>query len=182
VGDWLLGGRQFLHQSGQIPAITMEIHLAGRSLELVLSATVVRFPLLQPEDLGVDFQSLQQFVLSEDRNCCLTRDQFGRQSVLVLPRLSSATLISVSKQLPEGSRFSDWATMKRYWKNMYGYRLELEDGSEPTVYYNVSFGAGPSLTYVIYFSLFQIILLTYFETRRYGRLHIDIDIDRYRYM
>ena len=32
--------------------------------------------------------------------------------------------------------------MKRYWKNMYGYRLEQEDGSGPNVYYDVAFRGG----------------------------------------
>ena len=32
--------------------------------------------------------------------------------------------------------------MKRYWKNMYGYRLEQEDGSGPTLYYDVAFRGG----------------------------------------
>ena len=69
-------------------------------------------------------------------------EDFGRQQVLVLPRLSSATLLGVSKLLPRGSRFGEWAAMKRYWKNMYGYRLEQEDGSGPTVYYDVAFRGG----------------------------------------
>ena len=67
--------------------------------------------------------------------------------MLVLPKLTRGSLVSITKQLPAGSRFQEWAAMKRYWKNMYGYRLEHEDGSEPTVYYNVSFGPGPPLTY-----------------------------------
>ena len=54
VGDWFLAGRQFLHQADQIPAVKMSLHLADRQVVFVLSATVMRFPLLQPEDLGVD--------------------------------------------------------------------------------------------------------------------------------
>ena len=168
VGDWLLGGRQFLHQADQIPAVKMSLHLADRQVVFVLSATVMRFPLLQPEDLGVDTGSLEQFVLGDHNSCiqrylkififfiffnlrhpkvCTPRSELCARSVLVLPKLTRGSLVSITKQLPAGSRFQEWATMKRYWKNMYGYRLEHEDGSEPTVYYNVSFGRGPPLTY-----------------------------------
>ena len=47
-------------------------------------------------------------------------------------------LISVTKELPVGSKFSQWSAMKRHWKNMYGYRL---DG----VFYNISFWGGRSV-------------------------------------
>ena len=66
---------------------------------------------------------------------------------MVLPRLTKAFLLSVTKQLPQGCRFSDWNGIKRYWKNMYGYRLGPDEVSEPTVYYNVCFGSGQPLTY-----------------------------------
>ena len=75
-------------------------------------------------------------------------EHFGLQSVMVLPRLTKGKLMSVTKQLPVGSKFSQWSAMKRYWKNMYGYRLDGEEGLEPLVYYNVSFwGGGSILTY-----------------------------------
>ena len=166
VGDWFLAGRQFLHQADQIPAVKMSLHLADRQVVFVLSATVMRFPLLQPEDLGVDAGSLEQFILGDQNSCiqrylkkillfstcappkvCTPRSELYARSVLVLPKLTRGSLVSITKQLPAGSRFQEWAAMKRYWKNMYGYRLEHEDGSEPTVYYNVSFGPGPPLTY-----------------------------------
>ena len=72
VGDWFLAGRQFLHQADQIPAVKMSLHLADRQVVFVLSATVMRFPLLQPEDLGVDAGSLEQFILG-DQNSCIQR-------------------------------------------------------------------------------------------------------------
>ena len=37
--------------------------------------------------------------------------------------------------------------MKSYWKNMYGYRLGVDETDEPKVYYNVSFFNGLTLTY-----------------------------------
>ena len=147
VGDLLLGGRQFLHQTDQIPAVKLAVHLVDGHLELVISASVVRFPLLQPDDLGIYHDSLERFMMGDCTS--LTRDNFGRQQVVVLPSLTPATLLSVTKQRPESStsRSMEWNTTKRCWKCMHGYRLEPEDGSEPMVYYTVSFGNGPAVTF-----------------------------------
>ena len=58
-------------------------------------------------------------------------------------------LISVTKQWPVWSKFSQWSAMKRHWKNMYGYRLDGEEDLEPLVFNNVSFWIGGSiLTYL----------------------------------
>ena len=146
VGDWLLGGRQFLHQGDRIPAVQVKVQMADNRVELAITATTVMFPLLQPDDLGLEFDIMKQFI-EGDSSSCLNVEHFGSQSVLVLPRLTKGKLVSVTKQLPEGSKFSQWSAMKRYWKNMYGYRLEGEEGMEPLVYYNVSFWGGSVLTY-----------------------------------
>jgi len=145
VGEFLIGGRQFLHQGGHLPAVKLRLHLANSRVEITLQASLVRFPLLQPDDLGIDIAVLEHFILGNEQ--CLTQENFGRRSVLVLPRLTKAFLLSVTKQLPQGCRFSDWNGIKRYWKNMYGYRLGPDEVSEPTVYYNVCFGSGQPLTY-----------------------------------
>ena len=145
VGEWLLAGRQFLHQAGHLPAVKLRLHLANSRIEVTVQASLVRFPLLQPDDLGIDIGVLEQFILGNEQ--CLTQENFGRRNVLVLPRLTRAFLLSVTKQLPQGCRFGEWSGIKRYWKNMYGYRLGPDECSEPTVYYNVCFGSGQSLTY-----------------------------------
>ena len=146
VGEWLLAGRQFLHQADHLPAAKLRLHLADTRVEFVIAAAQVTFPLLEPWDLGISDHALEDFVVGAEAR--LGVEDFGRQQVLVLPRLSSATLLGVSKLLPRGSRFGEWAAMKRYWKNMYGYRLEQEDGSGPTVYYDVAFRGGATLTYI----------------------------------
>ena len=145
VGEWLIAGRQFLHQAGHLPAVKLRLHIANSRIEVTVEATLVRWPLLQPDDLGIEIGVLEQFILGNEQ--CLTQENFGRRSVLVLPRLTNAFLLSVTKQLPQGCRFGEWSGIKRYWKNMYGYRLGPDDSSEPTVYYNVCFGSGQPLTY-----------------------------------
>ena len=147
VGDWFLSGRQFLHAANPIPAVKMKFHVADDRFEISLKACYVSFPLLKPEDLGVSNETVESFIGSPDPDLILTTEQFNSPDVLVLPRLTKAKLVSVTKQLPKDSKFTEWAAMKRYWKNMYGYRLECEDGVEPVVYYNVSFFGNPPLTY-----------------------------------
>ena len=144
VGDWLVAGRQFLQNVNPAPAVKMKVNVTGDRLEVTLKATNVSFPLLKPDDLGLDPRLIDAFIRA-DKTAEMTEDDFGRQYVVVLPKLSRARLISVVKCLPPDSKFSDWPAMKRYWKNMYGYRLA--DQGEPVVYYNVSFFGKMQLTY-----------------------------------
>ena len=149
VGDWLLAGRQFLHTAAPIQAVKMKTHVAGDQVEISLRASLVSFPLLTPEDLGLNSDMAEAFIKA-DSAAVLTEQHFGCKYVAVLPRLSRARLVSVSKLPPQDSKFSDWAAMKRYWKNMYGYRLQRDqeqDSGEPLVYYNVSFYGASLLTY-----------------------------------
>ena len=150
VGDWLLAGRQFLHNVNPLPAVKMRVNVTGDQLEITLKANNVSFPLLKPDDLGLDPRLIDAFVHA-DKDAEMTEKDFGRQYVVVLPKLTRARLVSVIKCLPQESRFSDWPAMRRYWKNMYGYRLQSdgqgEDKGEPVVYYNVSFFGKTQLTY-----------------------------------
>ena len=102
VGEWLIAGRQFLHQAGHLPAVKLRLHIANSRIEVTVQATLVRWPLLQPDDLGIEIGVLEQFILGNEQ--CLTQENFGRRSVLVLPRLTNAFLLSVTKQLPQGCR------------------------------------------------------------------------------
>ena len=144
VGDWLVAGRQFLQNVNPSPSVKMKVNVAGDRLEVTLKATNVSFPLLKPDDLGLDPRLVEAFV-NADKDAVMTSEDFGRQYVVVLPKLTRAKLVSVVKCLPPDCRFSDWPAMKRYWKNMYGYRLG--DQGEPVVYYNVSFFGKTQLTY-----------------------------------
>ena len=144
VGDWLVAGRQFLQNINPSPSVKMKVNVTEDRLEVTLKATNVSFPLLKPDDLGLDPRLTEAFVHA-DKSAAMTEEDFGRQYVVVLPKLTRAKLVSVVKCLPSDSRFSDWPAMKRYWKNMYGYRLG--DQGEPIVYYNVSFFGKTQLTY-----------------------------------
>ena len=69
------------------------------------------------------------------------------QNVLALPKLTNATLKSVTKQIPDGSIFSDREAVKMYWEEVHGYTLNVDGGAKPSVYYNITFNKGHILTY-----------------------------------
>ena len=148
VGSWLLQGKRFLHHAQPINAVKIKVNVANERLEVCVKATKVAFPLITPQDLGVDEETLDWFVKA-DEYCQLTERDFGHQTLHVLPRLTRAKLVSITKKIPpcESSCIKDWQSMKSYWKNMYGYRLGVHDNDVPTVYYNVNFWNGLSLTY-----------------------------------
>ena len=148
VGVWLLQGKRFLHHAQPINAVKMKVNVANERLEVCVKATKVAFPLITPQDLGVDEETLDWFV-NADEDCQLTERDFGNHTLHVLPRLTRAKLVSVTKKIPPGenSCIKNWQSMKSYWKNMYGYRLGVDDTDVPTVYYNVNFWNGLSLTY-----------------------------------
>ena len=148
VGGWLLQGRKFLHHAQPLNAVKIKVNVAQERLEVCVKATRVSFPLITPEDLGISEDLLETFI-EADESFVLTERDFGKRTLHVLPKLSRAKLISISKRIPPSSkaRVNNWALMKSYWKNMYGYRLGLDETDAPKVYYNVSFWNGPTLTY-----------------------------------
>ena len=56
VGDWLFGGRQFLHQGDRIPAVQVKVHMADNNR--AITATTVISPLLQPVARVVQVQTV----------------------------------------------------------------------------------------------------------------------------
>ena len=137
VGGWLLQGRKFLHHAQPLQAVNMRVNVAQERLEVCVKATRVSFPLITPEDLGIGQDLLETFLEADD-TFVLTEKDFGRRTLHVLPRLSRAKLVSISKRIPPSSktRINNWNSMKSYWKNMYGYRLGVDETDEPKVYYN----------------------------------------------
>ena len=129
----------------QIPAVKLETRVCGSQLEFKIKAFVVKFPLLEPQDLGVSPQDIKSF--HEQDLTVLNNDHFGLKTVNVLPKQSCAVLHSVTKELPAECGFTDWSSMRSYWMKMYGYTLGEEEDSKPYVYYNVTFGDGPMMTY-----------------------------------
>ena len=148
VGGWLLEGSKFLHQAEPLDAVRMRINVANERVEVSVKATKVDFPLISPEDLGVGEDLLERF-LQADPGSVLTQRDLGERTLHVLPRLNRAKLMSISKVIPPcpQARLTSWASMKRFWQNLHGYRLGVEETDEPQVFYNLEFWNGLTFTY-----------------------------------
>ena len=134
---------QFLKPVEQISAVKLDLQVAGSRVKLEVSAHLAQFPFLQPRELNVEKEALRMFVQGEISS--LTSDHFGYQRVVVLPRLTSATLVSIHKKPPENCK--GWDVLKQYWEKIHGYRLQQESGQPPRVFYNVEFASGRVFTY-----------------------------------
>ena len=148
VGGWLLQGEKFLHQAEPLNAVKMKVNVANEVVEVCVKATRVSFPLISPEELGISQDLLENFIAADD-SCVLTERNFGQRTLHVLPSLTRARLISISKEIPPCPEASllNWNSMKSYWKNMQGYRLGLEETDEPRVYFNLTLWNGLTFTY-----------------------------------
>lgn len=141
----LLCGSDFLYQENLISSVKMKVQLAGKNLRIEVKPNMVKFPLLDPLALKIKSRhSIKQFILGEISS--LTSEHFGEQPVILLPHLTDATLLSVSKTLPQGFGFSSWSDFQKHWELVHGYRMRQE-GSGPSVYYTICLRNGKTLTY-----------------------------------
>jgi len=138
VGKWLLSGKMFLHSQDPIMAVELEVNISNNQVEIVTQPQYLKSNLLTPSQLDLCKEDVLQF-MDGGLEQALYEQQFGYQRVKVLPNLTSATLVSITKTIPPNSCFAGWSEMRRYWKNMYGYRLVEDENTQPMVYYNVRF-------------------------------------------
>lgn len=141
VGKRLLAGKQFLHSKEPIMGVEMEVNISGpdkNQVEISLTSHTVKFNLMEPSDLNISQQTVMKFMEGDDDEV-LHDYSFGNMKVKVLPNLTPVNLVSISKRIPDNTIFASWQDMRRYWKNMYGYRLTEETDLPPTIFYNVQF-------------------------------------------
>jgi len=143
MGKWLIAGKFFLQAKDPVMGMLMEVNMAANQVELILNPQTFKTTLLKPSELDLSKQAVLDF-MNGDEDEALYEEHFGHKKVKVLPNLTTARLVSITKKLPDNNQFKDWGEMKRYWKNMYGYRL-CEDDTAPQVYYNVRFRAGSTI-------------------------------------
>jgi len=69
----------------------------------------------------------------------ITYHHLGIGRLCVLPNLTRGRLLSVTRYIQECSDIKDWPGMRRYWKNLYGYRLPAEEKEGAKFYCNIIF-------------------------------------------
>jgi hypothetical protein len=97
----------------------------------------LRWPLLSLEDLNIDSLVLQRF--SQGIIDTIPKQYIGKQFVHVVPNLTKGNIVSVTKSMLKSTELTSWKEMKRYWKNMYGFRLSDSEQEEPLFFVNVTF-------------------------------------------
>ncbi|KAH9515722.1 hypothetical protein Btru_011824 [Bulinus truncatus] len=125
VGDWFIQGRDFLAHEGYSNAIKMELFVNKDEVFVSLFGTAIRFPPLTIKDLDLSQAEIQALVKSteEDVHEIMISDRWCH----VLPSMKKGKISALSITIPPSSPFTSYLDLKRYWKNMYGYRLPDSD-------------------------------------------------------
>lgn len=144
VGALMVHGRAFSMQTTPLEAAKVTISVSDEDICLSAESLRISLPALTMRDLNVNASTLQHFLSNEIQK--IGEHHIASRWCHNLPSMKKGQIVSVTRQLPAFSPFKSYKDLKRYWKNMYGYRL---DENEPPFYINVSFRAigGQVFTY-----------------------------------
>eukprot|EP00095_Tigriopus_kingsejongensis_P009678 maker-scaffold84_size396325-snap-gene-0.21 protein:Tk09678 transcript:maker-scaffold84_size396325-snap-gene-0.21-mRNA-1 annotation:"PREDICTED: uncharacterized protein C18orf63 homolog isoform X1" len=137
VGPYFLENRYFLElPTSSFVEARLVFQASNDEIVLTLKGGRMRF---MPMNLG-DFEIRPNIYEEFKRRVidCIPSHAIGISHVHVLPNLTRANIVSITRLLLPSEEISDWREMKRYWKNMYGFRLN--EDREPEFYVNVAFG------------------------------------------
>lgn len=88
-------------------------------------------------DLQIRQDKLEKYMRGEIN--AITYHHLGIGRLCVLPNLTMGRLLSITRNIQQCKDIQDWAHMKRYWKNLYGYRLHAEEKEGAKFYCNIIF-------------------------------------------
>ncbi len=141
VGPYLMEGRLFLFRPS-VAALEPRLYFEPESgaVRFALRAGRARFPGLTLDDFQLEARIRRRF--EEGAVDTVPGEYLGLREVSVLPRLTRAAVASITREMLPSPGIRSWKEMRRYWKNMYGFRLQRgEDEDErPPFYVNVVFG------------------------------------------
>ncbi|KAK0061793.1 hypothetical protein Bpfe_008708 [Biomphalaria pfeifferi] len=125
VADWYIQGRDFLSHEGYSNAVKTELFVTKDEVFVSLYATAIRFPPLTIRDLDLTQEEHQALVKSTEED--IQEITIADRWCHVLPSMKRGRISSLSITLPANGPFSTYQDLKRYWKNVYGYRLPDTD-------------------------------------------------------
>ncbi|KAJ8042511.1 hypothetical protein HOLleu_13580 [Holothuria leucospilota] len=125
VGELYIHGRDFLVNSGPLPAIDLDLNVTETEICLALKGLGVNFPIPSLSSFRVSPAVLSEF----QRKTSQTIPEFSIEEKWshVLPSLKKGKVVSVTHTIPHTSPFKKYKDIRRYWKNAYGYRLPEND-------------------------------------------------------
>ena len=104
---------------------------------MTLKAGRARFPTLKLADYEIEPTTLQKFESGEIQTICCS--YIATSTVCVLPNLTRGRIESITREMLTSNELRDLKDMRRYWKNMYGFRWPYDEG-QPKFFVNVTFG------------------------------------------
>ncbi|XP_075905267.1 uncharacterized protein C18orf63 homolog isoform X2 [Nelusetta ayraudi] len=128
AASYLVAGRDFLSESGRLEAVSMELSTTYGELCLSLRSTTVRLPLTTLQDF--DLPPVVRSRFCRDVSSVLDPSPSGQPVWChVLPSMKKGQIMTISRQLPPGGRFSSYRELQGHWRRLYGYQLPdlLED-------------------------------------------------------
>jgi len=96
-----------------------------------------RWKRINLSDLRIQTDRLNKFIKGEIH--AISHHYIGISKLCVLPNLTMGRLLSVTRNIQQCKDISDWSSMKRYWKNLYGYRLPSVEAEGARFYCNIIF-------------------------------------------
>ncbi|CAG5100397.1 Similar to C18orf63: Uncharacterized protein C18orf63 (Homo sapiens) [Cotesia congregata] len=108
-------------------------------IAIILTPVKAKLPSLRLNDFCIPHSVISDFLA--DPNGVIDVSLFGNERVAVLPSLKLGKVLRIMKNIPSTCPYQNWTEMRRFWKNMYGYRLPKT--SEGILFYDIKF---PSLT------------------------------------
>jgi len=104
---------------------------------MYLEGCQFRWKRIDLSDLRIQTDKHQKYVRGEIN--AISHHYIGVSRLCVLPNLTTGRLLSVTRRIQQCKDITNWASMKRYWKNLYGYRLPSDEANGAKFYCNIIF-------------------------------------------
>ncbi|XP_076372398.1 uncharacterized protein C18orf63-like [Tachypleus tridentatus] len=122
VGNLLVEGREFLQCFNPLVAVRSDVIITDKEAYVSVEGFSIR--IRPPKAADFYYQRKDHSGLSEKE---LHELNLQMDKCFILPSMKQGQLVSISQNIPSYSPFQGYKDIKKYWKNMYGYRLPKEE-------------------------------------------------------
>nr|XP_026691807.1 uncharacterized protein C18orf63-like isoform X1 [Ciona intestinalis] len=124
VADYLIHGPEFLTCCAKMEAVKLDVKIVDGEMVLLVNAHLVRLPPAELEHFRICPDALERF--QNDSNFKIHEGTINLPTCHVLPTMNRAQVIAVSHNVTTDTlnrMLKGCSNLKKYWKNLYGYRL-----------------------------------------------------------
>uniref|UniRef100_T1ISB7 DUF4708 domain-containing protein n=1 Tax=Strigamia maritima TaxID=126957 RepID=T1ISB7_STRMM len=141
-GILLVQGANFLTSKKPLPALTLEVNVMTSEVQISLQPFMIKIPVTKFTNFGITAKVAKEFSSKEIN--IIPDKHIKRQWCSIFPSMKMGKVVEISREISSYSNFKDYAEMRVFWKNNYGYQLP----SRNDFYYGVYFSQfGRTLTY-----------------------------------